>query len=401
MNSAMQIQGYFAGARPWHRRRRRAAPAGAGRRGAGTPCGSARRARRSVDRARAHASQERSGRRRRARRDARDRADRDERRSSGVILPRGFYARPTLEVARRSDRQGARARDARAARAAGVIVEVEAYIGESDPACHAAPGPTARNAPLYGPPGVAYVYLNYGIHYLVNAVTEPKGSPAAILIRALEPVDGEALMRRRRARYAGRGRRRSPAPICAAGPAISRARSASRCAQNTAGPDDGAAPDRGSGAAAAAARLEPPHRDHGWSRGRMARLCRPTAPRCRDLSAGAARRRRSTERRAAWPRAFCRSAAAPASPCRRSGESASMRMKCVASSTVVLLKLTMMSYAPDAGGVRLGILRDVRHDHALGVRRVELLGEPGVHRIELDAGDRAAAHHAVGRSAPP
>ena len=67
----------------------------------------------------------------------------------------------------------------------------EAYIGESDPACHAAPGPTARNAPLYGPPGVAYVYLNYGIHYLVNAVTEAEGSPAAVLIRALEPLEGK------------------------------------------------------------------------------------------------------------------------------------------------------------------------------------------------------------------
>jgi DNA-3-methyladenine glycosylase len=82
--------------------------------------------------------------------------------------------------------------------ASGVIVEVEAYIGESDPACHAAPGPTARNAPLYGPPGIAYVYLNYGIHYLVNAVTEAEGWPAAVLIRALEPKDGIPLMRRRR-----------------------------------------------------------------------------------------------------------------------------------------------------------------------------------------------------------
>jgi DNA-3-methyladenine glycosylase len=83
--------------------------------------------------------------------------------------------------------------------AAGMIVEAEAYIGEDDPACHAAPGPTRRNMPLYGPGGVAYVYLNYGIHYLVNAVTEAEGHPAAVLIRALAPVDGLALMRRRRA----------------------------------------------------------------------------------------------------------------------------------------------------------------------------------------------------------
>jgi DNA-3-methyladenine glycosylase len=88
----------------------------------------------------------------------------------------------------------------RAGITSGIIVEVEAYVGESDPACHAAPGPTKRNAPLYGPPGHAYVYLNYGVHPLVNVVTEPAGSPAAVLIRALEPLEGISLMRRRRMR---------------------------------------------------------------------------------------------------------------------------------------------------------------------------------------------------------
>jgi len=120
-----------------------------------------------------------------------------------VILSRSFYARPTLDVAKGLIGK-VLVHETRAGLASGVIVEVEAYIGESDPACHAAPGPTARNAPLYGPPGFAYVYLNYGIHYLVNAVTEPKHSPAAVLIRALEPKDGIALMRRRRARASSR-----------------------------------------------------------------------------------------------------------------------------------------------------------------------------------------------------
>jgi len=118
---------------------------------------------------------------------------------SPSILSRDFYARPALDVA--ADLLGkVLVRERRGVRTAGVIVEVEAYIGESDPACHAAPGPTRRNEPLYGPPGFAYVYLNYGIHALMNVVAEPAGAPAAILVRALDPVDGLALMRRRRAR---------------------------------------------------------------------------------------------------------------------------------------------------------------------------------------------------------
>lgn len=123
--------------------------------------------------------------------------------SAARRLPREFYARPTLAVA--ADLIGkVLVHQTPGGRAAGRIVEVEAYIGEDDPACHAAPGPTRRNQPLYGVPGVAYVYLNYGIHCLTNVVTEREGFPAAILLRALAPIEGVDLMRRRRARSSGR-----------------------------------------------------------------------------------------------------------------------------------------------------------------------------------------------------
>jgi DNA-3-methyladenine glycosylase len=105
---------------------------------------------------------------------------------------RGFYARPVLEVA--EDLIGCVVRHRGSA---GIIVETEAYH-ESEPACHAFVGLTARTSTLFGPPGNTYVYRSYGIHALLNAVCEPEGVGAAVLIRALEPVRGINQMRARR-----------------------------------------------------------------------------------------------------------------------------------------------------------------------------------------------------------
>ena len=107
-------------------------------------------------------------------------------------LPVAFYERPVVEVAR--DLVGCVLSHGETS---GVIVETEAYH-ESEAACHAYVGVTRRTATLFGPPGVAYVYRSYGIHAMINAVCEPEGVGAAVLIRALEPLSGIELMRERR-----------------------------------------------------------------------------------------------------------------------------------------------------------------------------------------------------------
>jgi DNA-3-methyladenine glycosylase len=114
-------------------------------------------------------------------------------------LPSAFYNRPTLTVARQL--LGCRlVRILEGVRLAGIIVETEAYIGESDLGCHAKAGMTPRTQVMYGPPGIAYIYFTYGMHWMLNAVTEAEGSPAAVLIRAVEVEEGLGVVESRRAK---------------------------------------------------------------------------------------------------------------------------------------------------------------------------------------------------------
>lgn len=104
-------------------------------------------------------------------------------------LDPSFYKQTTLEIAETLLGK-VLVRKLRSRLLAGRIVETEAYIGETDPACHAFRGETPRTRIMYGPPGYAYVYFTYGMHFMLNVVTEKAGFPAAVLIRALEPLEG-------------------------------------------------------------------------------------------------------------------------------------------------------------------------------------------------------------------
>jgi DNA-3-methyladenine glycosylase len=112
-------------------------------------------------------------------------------------LPRSFYSRPALDVA--NDLLGkVLVRRIGRKNLSGKIVETEAYIGPHDLACHASKGHTPRTSVMFGPPGYAYVYMIYGFYFCLNVVTEPPGYPAAVLIRAVEPLDNVGLMRKLR-----------------------------------------------------------------------------------------------------------------------------------------------------------------------------------------------------------
>lgn len=126
-----------------------------------------------------------------------------------------FFLRPTLEVAR--DLLGARLTTTiRGVKTSGRIVEVEAYYGPTDPASHSYRGETPRNAPMFRPGGLCYVYLIYGLHHCVNVVTEKEGIGAAVLIRALEPVEGITAMERRRKTKDSALLTNGPARLCEA-----------------------------------------------------------------------------------------------------------------------------------------------------------------------------------------
>jgi DNA-3-methyladenine glycosylase len=132
---------------------------------------------------------------------------------ASVLLSVSFYRRPVLEVAR--DLLGARlVRYLDGQRLSGTIVETEAYRGEEDLACHARAGYTKRTAVMYGPPGRAYVYFNYGMHWLLNCVTGEEGFPAAVLVRAIRPTEGLDQIEKQRTGQPQNQWTNGPAKLC-------------------------------------------------------------------------------------------------------------------------------------------------------------------------------------------
>jgi DNA-3-methyladenine glycosylase len=129
-------------------------------------------------------------------------------------LKREFFDRPTLEVAR--DLLGTRLVRLEGRRLAGIIVETEAYIGESDLGCHAKAGLTPRTRVMFGPPGHAYIYFTYGMHWMLNFVTEREGFPAAVLIRAVAPTEGIPIIAARRRERPRAAWTDGPAKLCQA-----------------------------------------------------------------------------------------------------------------------------------------------------------------------------------------
>jgi DNA-3-methyladenine glycosylase len=130
-------------------------------------------------------------------------------------LARSFFDRPALQVAR--DLLGARlVRLQDGIRIDGIIVETEAYRGEEDLGCHCRAGRTARTQVMYGPPGHAYVYFTYGLHWMLNFVVEPENQPAAILIRAILPQTGIDLIASRRGHQPPQLWTNGPAKLCQA-----------------------------------------------------------------------------------------------------------------------------------------------------------------------------------------
>lgn len=130
-------------------------------------------------------------------------------------LPRDFYQRPTLDVARELLGKII-VRQTNGETLIGKIVETEAYIGQDDPACHAAKGRTPRTELMFGEPGYAYIYFIYGMYYCLNAVTEQPEFPAAVLIRAVEPLEGLQTMRSNRNRRTMADLTNGPGKLCQA-----------------------------------------------------------------------------------------------------------------------------------------------------------------------------------------